>query len=71
MKIAELPQAVLNDLCDEQRWRLDIDPGFDAKHEFWLAWHHFQTMALEHASAAPGLAPWSAVPPKGRQKRLD
>jgi len=34
MKIAELPQAGLDDLCDEQHWRLDIDPGFDAKHEF-------------------------------------
>ena len=29
MKIAELPQVILEDLCDEQRWRLDIDPGFD------------------------------------------
>src|SRR5262252_8227201 len=45
MRIAELPQAVLDDLCDEQRWRLDIDPGFDAKHEFWLAWRHFLTMS--------------------------
>jgi hypothetical protein len=44
MKIAELPQAVLDDLCDEQRWRLDIDP-FDAKHEFWLSWHHFLTIS--------------------------
>ena len=45
MKIAELPQSTLDDLCDEQRWRLDLDPGFDAKHEFWLAWHHFLTMS--------------------------
>ena len=43
--MAELPQAVLDDLGDEQRWRLDIDPGFDAKHEFWLAWRHFLTMS--------------------------
>jgi hypothetical protein len=41
MKLADLPQTVLDDLCQEQQWRLDIDPGFDSKHEFWMAWHHF------------------------------
>ncbi|GAP98004.1 hypothetical protein [Leptolyngbya sp. NIES-2104] len=41
MKLAELPQDVLDDLCQEQQWRLDIDPGFDSKHEFWMQWHHF------------------------------
>lgn len=41
MKLAELPQTVIDDLCQEDRWRLDIDPGFDSKHEFWMAWHHF------------------------------
>jgi hypothetical protein len=45
MKIAELSQVILDDLCDEQRWRLDIDPGFDAKHEFWLSWRHFLTIS--------------------------
>jgi hypothetical protein len=41
MKLADLPQTVLDDLCQEHQWRLDIDPGFDSKHEFWMAWHHF------------------------------
>lgn len=41
MKLADLPQTVLDDLCQEDGWRLDIDPGFDSKHEFWMAWHHF------------------------------
>jgi hypothetical protein len=41
MKLSDLPQAVLDDLCQDQHWRLDIDPGFDSKHEFWMAWHHF------------------------------
>ena len=41
MKLTDLPQAVLDDLCQEDQWRLDIDPGFDSKHEFWMAWHHF------------------------------
>ncbi|MBE9009750.1 hypothetical protein IQ250_05985 [Pseudanabaenaceae cyanobacterium LEGE 13415] len=41
MKLTDLPQAVLDDLCQDQQWRLDIDPGFDSKHEFWMAWHHF------------------------------
>jgi hypothetical protein len=44
MKLADLPQPVLDDLCQDDpgnQWRLDIDPGFDSKHEFWMAWHHF------------------------------
>lgn len=41
MKLTDLPQEVLDDLCQDQQWRLDIDPGFDSKHEFWMAWHHF------------------------------
>jgi hypothetical protein len=41
MKIIDLPQEVLDDLCQDEQWRLDIDPGFDSKHEFWMAWHHF------------------------------
>ena len=44
MKLADLPQAVLDDLCQDNQWRLDIDPGFDSKHEFWMAWHHFLTL---------------------------
>ncbi|MBW4443832.1 MAG: hypothetical protein KME10_21900 [Plectolyngbya sp. WJT66-NPBG17] len=47
MKLADLPQAVLDDLCQEQQWRLDIDPGFDSKHEFWMAWHHFLKLPEE------------------------
>ena len=41
MKLADLPQAVIDDLCQDDQWRLDIDPGFDAKHEFWMVWRHF------------------------------
>jgi hypothetical protein len=41
MKLSDLPQTVLDDLCQDGQWRLDIDPGFDSKHEFWMAWHHF------------------------------
>jgi hypothetical protein len=41
MKLADLPSEVIDDLCLEERWRLDIDPGFDSKHEFWMAWRHF------------------------------
>lgn len=47
MKIRDLPQQVLDDLCQEQQWRLDIDPGFDSKHEFWMAWHHFLQLPEE------------------------
>jgi hypothetical protein len=43
MKLADLPPDALNDLCHRDQWRLDIDPGFDSKHEFWLSWHHFLT----------------------------
>lgn len=41
MKLTDLPEAVLDDLCQDQQWQLAIDPGFDSKHEFWMAWHHF------------------------------
>jgi hypothetical protein len=27
MKIIDLPQEVLDDLCQDEQWRLDIDPG--------------------------------------------
>ncbi|GAP99569.1 hypothetical protein [Leptolyngbya sp. NIES-2104] len=47
MKLVDLPQAVLDDLCQDQQWRLDIDPGFDSKHEFWMAWHHFLKLPEE------------------------
>jgi hypothetical protein len=40
MKLADLPHDVLEDLCDD-RWRLDITPTFEAKHEFWMQWSHF------------------------------
>jgi hypothetical protein len=43
MKLADLPQTVFDDLCQTDQWRLDIDPGFDSKHEFWMSWHHFLT----------------------------
>ncbi len=44
MKIADLPTEVIQDLCSEERCRLDIDPGFDSKHEFWMTWKHFLTI---------------------------
>ncbi|MEC4984370.1 MAG: hypothetical protein SAJ37_04530 [Oscillatoria sp. PMC 1068.18] len=44
MKLANLPQAVINDLCQDEQWRLDIDPGFDSKHEFWMVWRHFLSL---------------------------
>ena len=30
MKLVDLPREVLDDLSQEDRWRLDIDPGFDS-----------------------------------------
>lgn len=45
MKLADLPQPVLGDLCDEDKWRLDIDPGLDAKHEFYLSWNSFLVLS--------------------------
>jgi hypothetical protein len=44
MKLAELPKQVIDDISQEDKWRLDIDPGFDAKHEFWMNWGHFITL---------------------------
>ena len=44
MKLADLPNEVIDDLCQEDKWRLDIDPGFDAKHEFWMSWRHFLSL---------------------------
>ncbi len=41
MKLADLPQPVFDELCHDEKWRLDIDPGFDSKHEFWMVWRHF------------------------------
>lgn len=50
MKITELPTEVIDDLCQEDKWRLDIDPGFDAKHEFWMKWQHFIKLPEESFS---------------------
>ncbi|BAZ07174.1 hypothetical protein [Calothrix sp. NIES-3974] len=47
MKLAELPKQVIDDLSQKDKWRLDIDPGFDAKHEFWMNWGHFITLPEE------------------------
>jgi len=38
MKLAELPKEVIANCHDV--WRLDIDSGFDSKHD-WMAWWHF------------------------------
>lgn len=50
MKLAELPNEVIQDLCQDDRWRLDIDPGFDAKHEFFLCWRHFVILPEQTSS---------------------
>ncbi len=50
MKLADLPTEVIQDLCSEQRCRLDIDPGFDSKHEFWMTWQHFLTIPEQNSS---------------------
>jgi len=44
MRLIDLPSEVGEDLCQEDRWRLDIDPGLDAKHEFFLSWRNFVTL---------------------------
>lgn len=46
MKLANLPSQVIDDLSSEERGRLDIDLGFDSKHEFWMAWKRFLTQEL-------------------------
>ncbi|MGB7440799.1 MAG: hypothetical protein WA919_07000 [Coleofasciculaceae cyanobacterium] len=50
MKLADLPQEVIDDLCRDENGRLDIDPGFDSKHEFWMVWRHFITLPEETSS---------------------
>jgi hypothetical protein len=40
MKVADLPAAVIEDLITSEYWRLDIAPGFDAKHEFYILWKY-------------------------------
>lgn len=40
MKITDLPASVLEELCQSEYWRIDIDPGFDAKHEFFIRWEY-------------------------------
>lgn len=47
MKLTDLPKEVIDDLCQDENWRLDIDPGFDSKHEFWMAWRHFIALPEE------------------------
>jgi hypothetical protein len=41
MLLADLPPQVIDDLSCSEGWRLDIDLGFESKHEFWMAWKHF------------------------------
>lgn len=50
MKLADLPQEVMDDLCQDNLWRLDIDQGFDSKHEFWMEWRHFVTLPTGQSS---------------------
>jgi hypothetical protein len=40
MKVADLPTLVIEELCQSEYWRIDIDPGLDAKHEFFLRWEY-------------------------------
>ena len=40
MKVADLPALVIAELGVSEYWRLDIDPGFDAKHEFFMRWEY-------------------------------
>jgi hypothetical protein len=46
VKIADLPPDVIDDLSRSERGRIDIDPGFDSKHEFWMAWRRFLVQDL-------------------------
>jgi hypothetical protein len=55
MKLAHLLPEVLDDLRQGDRWRLDIDPGFDSKHEFWMDWGHF-LVADHYTQSAEQLA---------------
>ena len=40
MKVADLPTSVVEELCQSEYWRIDIDPGLDAKHEFFMRWEY-------------------------------
>jgi hypothetical protein len=40
MKVADLPTLVIDELCQSEYWRIDIDPGLDAKHEFFMRWEY-------------------------------
>jgi len=53
MKLAHLPPEVLADLRQGDRWRPDIDPGVDSKHEFWMDWGHFLVADHYPQSAKP------------------
>lgn len=40
MKVANLSASVIEELGASEYWRIDIDPGFDAKHEFFMRWEY-------------------------------
>lgn len=40
MKVDDLPTPVIEELCQSEYWRIDIDPGLDAKHEFFMRWEY-------------------------------
>lgn len=40
MKLTDSPTEVITTLYQDT-WRLDVDPEFDSKHKFWMAWQHF------------------------------
>ncbi|MBE9052208.1 hypothetical protein IQ243_17605 [Nostocales cyanobacterium LEGE 11386] len=40
MKVADLPTSVIEELITSEYWRIDIDPGLDAKHEFFIRWEY-------------------------------
>ena len=45
MKLADLPPEVIEDLSRKEKWRIDIDPGFNAKHEFGSSWNKFVNLS--------------------------
>lgn len=50
MKVADLPALVIEELCQSEYWRIDIDPGLDAKHEFFMRWEYLLPNSRRGAS---------------------
>ncbi len=41
MLLIDLPSEIIKDLNNQEKWRLDVDYGLDAKHEFFFTWASF------------------------------